>query len=310
MATKQKPAEKEASAVAVDVVAHEQQDTKPLPQVTDDSRQTPAAREFIAQGLVNAATAAPNHDSAADATPGVGSETASLPLAAAENQTADTPIETAQKQSDDAPDDEPEDISEVDEPDKKRDDIPKIDLPPELMKAYASRIQPLLLNRCGAGNCHGHATTSSYQLHRLPNRRNPPREITMRNLSATLQQLDRLDPENSPLLVWGQKAHGRMRSRLLAVSNAKQQQLLADWLKDVAAGNATSTQGKVADPHEIAQRPTSGPLPKARRVSIQWQNQPRAETATGDAATKAAGTGKEDPFDPRSFNIEFAPKTR
>jgi hypothetical protein len=319
--TTQKPAE---GVSAVSVAAHEQRQTAPPPQAAGDPERIPAAREFVAQGPINGAACDPNHDAAPDATFAVESETASSPLATVESQTvepqtvepqtvepqtvepqsiepqsiepqsiepqiADTPIETGESRGDDVSDDE-------------------IDLPPELMKAYASRIQPLLLNRCGAGHCHGHATTSSYQLHRIPNLRHPPRQITMRNLSATLQQLDRLHPENSPLLTWGQKAHGRMRSRLLAVSNAKQQQLLADWLKDVAAGRVTATQEHVAAQNETAPRLTSDRLPQARRASIQWQNQSRGETATGDAATKVSRTTKEDPFDPRSFNVEFGPK--
>ena len=192
-------------------------------------------------------------------------------------------------------------------PSMARNDTPELNLPPELIKAYTARIQPLLLNRCGAGHCHGHATTSKFQLHRVPRRRNPPRDITLRNLAATLQQLDRMQPENSPLLTWGQKAHGQMRSKVLAVRNPKQQKLLAAWLKDVAVGSVTPSQEGTAIDEQALARNARERLPKVQQASIQWQNPARAKSANSATAAKVSNVKKDDPFDPQSFNVEFAP---
>ncbi len=100
-----------------------------------------------------------------------------------------------------------------------------------------------------------------------------------------------------------------MRSKVLAVSNSKQQQLLAGWLKAVAVDGATPSRESGDDEKQAIARTERDRLPKIRQASIHWQNPVRTKTAASAAAAKVPNVKKEGPIDPKSFNIEFAPKT-
>lgn len=119
------------------------------------------------------------------------------------------------------------------EPRAVESNAPSIDLPPELIRAYVANIQPLLVTRCGAGNCHGANTPTNFLLEPVAHHR-PSRSTTMRNLAATLDQLDKQRPVDSPLFTWGQSIHGDTQSRVLAVSDVRQQTMLLNWIQSVA----------------------------------------------------------------------------
>ncbi len=286
--TSQKSADADNNELTVAPTGHASEFIPPTTQAAGTSGQPPVLPEPV----VPATISSPPQESVSDNALLIEESQIVAPLVAVEELPAD--IAKLPKES---------------TPNAAPDDVPEIDLPPELIKAYTARIQPLLLNRCGAGHCHGHATTSSFQLHRPPRRRNPSHELTMRNLATTLQQLDHVHPENSPLLTWGQKAHGQMRSKVLAVSNPKQKQLLSVWLKAAAVGGVTPLRENADDGNPTVVRTAHDHRPKIRHASIQWQDPARTKTAASAAAAKVSNVNKEDPFDPKSFNVEFAPKT-
>lgn len=70
---------------------------------------------------------------------------------------------------------------------------------------FVRRIQPILLNRCAAGGCHGRGTESRYGL--VKARAPLPRALSQRNLGATLRQLDG-PAEQSLLWISAIERHG------------------------------------------------------------------------------------------------------
>ena len=181
--------------------------------------------------------------------------------------------------------------------------VPDIQLPPELIRAYVANIQPMLLTRCGASNCHGHATVSEFQLHRVPNRR-PTRSMTMRNLAATLEQLDKSNPVESPLFTWGQNPHGQTQSKLLSISNAHQQTMLVNWIQGVTSPPTPPDRSKseaIADRQRVfADGAERISLRRIKEHGIRWQEPTRQAEPRWQQSSEPAHR--------ESTQIEFAPQ--
>jgi hypothetical protein len=152
--------------------------------------------------------------------------------------------------------------------------VPDIKLPPELIRQYVANIQPMLLTRCGAANCHGHFSEATFKLHRVPDR-HPSRTMTLQNLAATLEQLDEKNATDSPLFTWGQAAHGKMQSKLLAITNVQQQTMLLNWIQDVTAPPSepkrTPQDALVDRQRAFAEGAERISLRKIKQSDIRWQ---------------------------------------
>jgi hypothetical protein len=72
---------------------------------------------------------------------------------------------------------------------------PAADLPPALVAGFTRSVQPLLLNKCAAGACHGGPGAPAMQLHRFTNRGGVERRGTLANLQAFL---DVVGPSHDP----------------------------------------------------------------------------------------------------------------
>lgn len=74
-------------------------------------------------------------------------------------------------------------------------------LPREAAAEYVSKIQPLLVNRCATGGCHGPGSGNSFELLRVKLGKSPPKSYSERNLAAVMERLDLERPLSSPLLL-------------------------------------------------------------------------------------------------------------
>jgi len=104
-------------------------------------------------------------------------------------------------------------------------------LPPGSIEKFSAVVQPILLNRCGANQCHGPAAKSEFRLLRPPEGQIASRRFTQRNLHAALAQLDMQNPEASPLVKLPQGQHG---SSLAPIFDKQTQHQLAEllaWVK-------------------------------------------------------------------------------
>ena len=103
-------------------------------------------------------------------------------------------------------------------------------LPSGTVERFTNTVQPILINRCGASNCHGPNSHASFRLTFPSWRRTLPRRYTQRNLQSALALLDQGDPRRSPLLVMATQAHGDAKTPPLTDDNVTQLNHLAEWI--------------------------------------------------------------------------------
>ena len=110
---------------------------------------------------------------------------------------------------------------------------------PEAAAAFATRIQPILVNLCI--DCHARAEhTGTFKLTRVPEFDAVPLN-TQKNLRATAAQLKKSDPANSPLLTKALAAHGGLKQSPFMNRQMPGYRLLETWVL-VAVGPVAATQ--------------------------------------------------------------------
>ncbi len=181
--------------------------------------------------------------------------------------------------------------------------VPDVEIPPALLKAYVTSIQPLLLTRCASAACHGSDTASEFQLHQLADPHRPSRATTMKNLASVIGQMSDEDAVNSPLVTWGQSPHGESSSKLLAISDAQQQKRLLHWLHDVSnARHAPTEEVAEGDPS----RPTREEIVAKRHESLSNVSTRISMRQRRDAGIRWQDKGQESnpvPTEPRLQNV-------
>ncbi len=104
----------------------------------------------------------------------------------------------------------------------------------ETATLFTSRIQPLLLNKCGNASCHGQASPNEFRLVSARIGGNGSRQNSERNLAATLKFVDTDDVASSPLLNMTD-SHGGKGSIFVGTAGSEQIRLLRNWARSVAA---------------------------------------------------------------------------
>ncbi len=101
---------------------------------------------------------------------------------------------------------------------------------PASMAAFASKVQPLLINRCGNAGCHRTGSDPSWQLSHLGVNVRVSARMTQRNLIAVLRQVNMEDPFSSQLLKYSKTAHGNGNYAPTAQTTLSVESTLRDWL--------------------------------------------------------------------------------
>jgi hypothetical protein len=81
-------------------------------------------------------------------------------------------------------------------------------MPPGTIETFANTIQPLLLNTCASGGCHGAQSENQLRLLRTQLGKTSSRRFTQRNLHSIVDLIDRADPPASPILTIPVAPHG------------------------------------------------------------------------------------------------------
>lgn len=110
-------------------------------------------------------------------------------------------------------------------------------LPPGTIEKFTSIVQPVLLNRCGANQCHGPNSRNEFQLYRPPAGQLATRRFTQRNLYAVLLQLDATRPLESPLLLKASEAHGDLPGPVFDKRSLSQLEEIVHWTMAALATN-------------------------------------------------------------------------
>ncbi len=108
------------------------------------------------------------------------------------------------------------------------------ELPPGAVERFTRKVQPLLVNSCTASGCHRPGGKQDYQLDRavlygLSNRR-----ITLRNLVATLELVNRDSPQQSELVTVPRRTHGGMKRPVFGPRQQARLTQLVDWIGQIA----------------------------------------------------------------------------
>lgn len=167
-------------------------------------------------------------------------------------------------------------------------------LPKGSVEKFAAIVQPILLNRCGANQCHGPNAKAEFRLLRPPAGQQASRRFTQRNLYATLAQLDRVNPAASPLLAMPQQRHG---SSLTAIFDKHSQQQLAQ-LEAWVAMTVGAQAGKLSTSNAAAAPPS--PAPATITPTAATLSQPAAAApvaASGDQTAPASVRAMRPPLD-------------
>ena len=195
--------------------------------------------------------------------------------------------------------------------------LPSVNLNFETVTAFATKVQPILMNTCV--NCHSGGRGGSFQLSRVYE--GGQRASTQRNIAAVLSQVNFEKPAGSPLLIMALSAHGNQNGPPLPGRQAATFQAIVQWLDRALADN----------PH-LGERFAAAPMPRGateaaeQRTNAPSQPQvvsrplPRIESQAAPAKLPASLEKSEpvtplpkafvpnDEFDAESFNRQARPK--
>jgi len=199
-------------------------------------------------------------------------------------------------------------------------------LPPGAVETFTNHVQPLLLNRCATGGCHGAAATNQLRLERTAGGRPISRSITYRNLEAVLQCINRDDAAASPLLKLPLESHGGTSGAIFQSHDLQQYQLLAIWVQAISRAKQAPSPATVehtAAPLLQQMSPTD--LPPNARPSQSSEGETPSGTSSAEPFPEIASDANKayaeprvqrgapiaeplakDPFDPAIFNQQFS----
>ncbi|MFM7107330.1 MAG: hypothetical protein ACKOZU_01775 [Planctomycetaceae bacterium] len=132
------------------------------------------------------------------------------------------------------------------------------DLPPEVVASFTQRVQPLLLNRCATGACHGSADSPAPRLRRGIGQAPPDQSHTRANLAAFLAAVG---PARDPrplaaTLAAGHPADVEAPTRRAAPLSTPERVTLDRWLAQVR----DAERAAIVDPRVM---PASAEMPEA-----------------------------------------------
>ncbi len=191
-------------------------------------------------------------------------------------------------------------------------------LPRDVVETFTQTVQPVLMNHCASGGCHGPESKSSLRLFRVSSGKAASRRVTQRNLYAVLPLVDRDEPAASRLLTAANGPHGTLKQPVFDERQAAQYQRMVDWAVRLAghavpespatvqrtAAFESSSPASVQNPPQVLARDAR----RARPLSAQGETH-NVKRGAADTSAVLPSDRSADPFDPEIFNRRFAPKT-
>jgi hypothetical protein len=191
-------------------------------------------------------------------------------------------------------------------------------LPRASIEKFGAIVQPILLNRCGANQCHGPNAKSEFRLLRPPPGQIVSRRFTQRNLYEAVQYLDQSNPDASPLVAMPQQRHGSALTPVFDKQSAHQLAELVAWARmtiAAPAGPAPPAPRTIAPTGATLLQPAAKPSTDATKTATATEVSHAADDATSvrvmrpplDAAagTPSAQRAPRDPYDAEPFNRHY-----
>jgi hypothetical protein len=184
------------------------------------------------------------------------------------------------------------------------------DLPSDVVEKFTRKMQPLLVNSCTTSGCHRSGGDQSFQLdravlHGLSNRR-----ITLRNLVATLELVNRDAPQQSDLLAIPRRSHGGMKRPVFGPRQQSQLAQLVDWIGMVTESGTPAEPKSAAVDFAAASSPRERP-PQFIDNLVMPANVEEMEALLNKQPNQFGAEIKpwtpKDEFDPEIFNRQEPP---
>jgi hypothetical protein len=178
---------------------------------------------------------------------------------------------------------------------------------------FTSRVQPLLMNKCGNASCHGSAAKNDFRLTPVRLEGHGHRRGTEQNLALVLHYVNIAEPQQSELLNKLRGTHGGAQLAVFTgAQGAEQQKLLRDWVSAMA-------KERRDEDARLAQRPKLGKKPAVTTAAVEdpaesagiEPTQPHAiipAMAVDVEPAKSSNNAGPDAFDPEEFNRKFGAK--
>lgn len=194
-------------------------------------------------------------------------------------------------------------------------------LPRGVVETFTQSVQPVLLNNCANGGCHGPQSTGTLRLFPLSSNKASSRRVTQRNLYGVLQFVDASNPGASALLKAASGPHGTVRYPIFNERQASQYQRLADWAVAIARPTGPETPDAVAAPAALAESWPGAPAVLSAQESRNARQLKVADPRYGDRRVSHRPSGAKakpgevapasyesagDPLDPEAFNRRHA----
>jgi hypothetical protein len=195
-------------------------------------------------------------------------------------------------------------------------------LPRGVVETFTQSVQPVLLNNCANGGCHGPQSTTSLKLFHVSSNKSSSRRITQRNLYGVLQFVDASNPTASALLKAASSPHGTVRYAVFNERQASQYQRLVDWANQIGRPTGPESPEPTPPGSGIAESRSDVPgvlsvqeAKRARRMAVADPRYGDRRVGYGVAASKykagdvapASFEEPANPLDPEAFNRRYAP---
>lgn len=174
----------------------------------------------------------------------------------------------------------------------------------DTIEQFSSQIQPLLLNHCATAGCHAPRATQGFRLASGGSSR-PSRRLTLRNLQAVLEQVDRDRPADSPILKQSLAAHGQLHAPVFSDADSFAYQRLAHWIAQL--GRQPAVPERVPAPMTTRDQLLGQAIQPAHRDGHVVPASATAPIASPPASAPLTVFPEGDPFDPAEFNGQPTP---
>lgn len=169
---------------------------------------------------------------------------------------------------------------------------PTLALSNEALAAFATKVQPVLMNACA--NCHAAGREGTFKLVRAFEGGLANRKTVQHNVTAVLAQVNTERPEMSPFLLKAVGAHGELGQPPLKGRQAPAYKLLESWVQATLANNP-----------QLRDRGTE--TKAAERPAFAAPAGVKEETRPPEKPAKAVPA---DAYDPDAFNRQAHPEKR
>lgn len=180
-------------------------------------------------------------------------------------------------------------------------------LPAGAIEKFTTSVQPLLINRCSAGGCHGAQSPSALQILKPIAGQLMQKRATQRNLFTALKYVDREHPADSPLLKVPLGKHGGSEP-LFDASNKEQLAALAGWIEQVnalASHRPTSIKPAMTSLASPGDNPSGDPSNTKHSpitANVSPSDRPLPSTTDKERPPADGPFRPRDPFDPEIFH--------